>query len=174
MLFTLRESWKTSDPVFSRDRGNLTYYSFTLDAMALKPSSFCNVRVVSANRIDRLARTLPLTDSRSRPRALPRHRRREASHIPPLPRLCPKNCVSSERLCLYRSSGYRHSVTVVTAPASRAMPSNGCQRFFLSASVQPSRVTVVARVFLNAIGRAAIGIVIPFKIGLGAVPARID
>ena len=108
MLFTLREIRKTSDPVFSRDRGNLTYYSFTLDALALKPSNFCNVRVVSANRIDRLARTPPLKDSRSRPRALPRHRRKEASHIPPLPRLCPRNCVSSEHLCLYRSSGCHH------------------------------------------------------------------
>ena len=45
MLFTLRESRRTSDPVLSRDRGSLAYYNFTLDALALKPSDFCNVKV---------------------------------------------------------------------------------------------------------------------------------
>jgi hypothetical protein len=41
MLFTFQESRRTSDPALSRDRN----YSFTLDALTLKPSGFCNVGV---------------------------------------------------------------------------------------------------------------------------------
>ncbi len=50
MLFTLRESRRTSDPVLFRQRRTVNDPSeedFTLDALALKPSDFCNVRVVA-------------------------------------------------------------------------------------------------------------------------------
>ena len=43
LLFTLRESRRTSDPVLSGIA--VAYYSFTRDALALKPSGFCNVGV---------------------------------------------------------------------------------------------------------------------------------
>jgi len=47
ILFTLRESQRTSDPVPpGRDQGiAVGNYSFTLDALTLKPSGFCNVGV---------------------------------------------------------------------------------------------------------------------------------
>jgi hypothetical protein len=47
ILFTLRESRRTSDPVPpGRDQGIAAgIYSFTLDALTLKPSDFCNVGV---------------------------------------------------------------------------------------------------------------------------------
>ena len=43
MLFTLRESRRTSDPVLSKLA--VIDYSVTIDALALKPSDFCNDRV---------------------------------------------------------------------------------------------------------------------------------
>ena len=47
MLFTPWESQRTSDPVPpGRDQGiAVGNYSFTLDALTLKPSGFCNVGV---------------------------------------------------------------------------------------------------------------------------------
>ena len=45
MLFTLREIRRTSGPVLFCLRRTSVDYIFTLDALALKPSSFCNVRV---------------------------------------------------------------------------------------------------------------------------------
>ena len=49
MLFTQRESRRTSDPVPpGRDQGiAVGNYSFTLDALTLKPSNFCNVGLKS-------------------------------------------------------------------------------------------------------------------------------
>ena len=44
VLFTLRESRRTSDPVLFRLRRTSADYNITLDALALKPSGFCNVR----------------------------------------------------------------------------------------------------------------------------------
>ena len=44
---TRRESRWTSDPVLFRLRRTSADYNFTLDALALKPSGFCNVRVYS-------------------------------------------------------------------------------------------------------------------------------
>jgi hypothetical protein len=44
MLFTLRESRKTPDPALPRVCSRFNY-GFTLGALALKPSDFCNVRV---------------------------------------------------------------------------------------------------------------------------------
>jgi len=45
MLFTLREGRRISDPVLFRRRRTVADYSFTLDALVLKPSGFYNVRV---------------------------------------------------------------------------------------------------------------------------------
>jgi hypothetical protein len=45
LLFTLRESRRTSDPALFRLRRTVGYYGFTLDAWPLKPSGFCNVEV---------------------------------------------------------------------------------------------------------------------------------
>ena len=47
MLFTLRESLRTPDSVCQGLEVN--HYDFTLDALTLKPSGFCNVRVKSAS-----------------------------------------------------------------------------------------------------------------------------
>ena len=48
MLFTQRESRRTSDPVALADQGiAVGNYSFTLDALTLKPSNFCNVGLKS-------------------------------------------------------------------------------------------------------------------------------
>ncbi len=50
MLFTLRESRRTSDPALLRGSKSAKERWLTispLDALALKPSGFCNVRVYS-------------------------------------------------------------------------------------------------------------------------------
>ena len=50
MLFTLRESRRTSDPVLFHRRRTVAdppEAGFTLDALALKPSGFCNIKVGS-------------------------------------------------------------------------------------------------------------------------------
>jgi hypothetical protein len=48
ILFTLRESRRTSDPSLFRRRRTVSYppqEDFTLDALTLKPSGFCNLGV---------------------------------------------------------------------------------------------------------------------------------
>jgi hypothetical protein len=54
LLFTLRESRRTSDSALFRLRRTVGYYGFTLDALTLKPSDFCNVGVNPAYSVEDL------------------------------------------------------------------------------------------------------------------------